>query len=322
MHRKAASLFAIVIPVLSGCMLAFVGVSPAQAETITYSERLSVDDVRIDRVAGDSRLTVDGYERLSDVGSPVLPYRVISILLPQGEAVESYRFETGSSRVISKGRTLELATPMISEHGGVGKDAPMAASGKDGAYPAELGKYLGTGYFHGRAIASFALYPIRATGDEVTVVERIDVTVETSARVDGETVVVRERFREGFQERVARDLSDLVVNPEMIRRYQFDEVRVPKPRGGFQPSSYPSLEGSAVDYVIVTTDALASEFQNLADWKTAKGVPTVVRTVEWIVIRDGLADHLGPILAPSGSLLVTTDGGLNGSMQHFAWKER
>ncbi len=37
-----------------------------------------------------------------------------------------------------------------------------------------------------------------------------------------------------------------------------------------------------MDYVIITTDALAAEYQRLADWKTEKGVPTVVRTVEWI----------------------------------------
>jgi len=281
MHRKAASLFAFVI--LSAAMLAIVSVDSAQSETLKHSEALSVDDVRIDRQADGARLTVNGYERLSDVGSPALPYRVISILLPQGEVVETFRFEAGKSSVISKGQTLSLATPLLSEHGGVGAGKPAMVSGKGGAFPEELGRYLGTGYFHGRAIASFALYPVRATGDDVSVVERIDVTVETSPKTGGEEVVVRERFRNGFQERVAREISDLVVNPEMIGRYQFDEVKVPKPRGGFQPTSYPSLEGSAVDYVIVTTDALASSYQELADWKTSKGVPTVVRTVEWIV---------------------------------------
>jgi hypothetical protein len=34
--------------------------------------------------------------------------------------------------------------------------------------------------------------------------------------------------------------------------------------------------------VIVTTDALAASWQVLADWKTRRGIPTVVRTVEWI----------------------------------------
>ena len=40
--------------------------------------------------------------------------------------------------------------------------------------------------------------------------------------------------------------------------------------------------GSPVAYVIVTSDALAGEFQRLADWKTQAGVPAVVRTLSFI----------------------------------------
>ncbi|HWN82435.1 MAG TPA: C25 family cysteine peptidase, partial [Candidatus Udaeobacter sp.] len=52
--------------------------------------------------------------------------------------------------------------------------------------------------------------------------------------------------------------------------------------GPYQPSFRPTTDGSSVEYVIVTSQAMASEFQRLADWKTQKGVQTVVRTVEWI----------------------------------------
>jgi hypothetical protein len=50
----------------------------------------------------------------------------------------------------------------------------------------------------------------------------------------------------------------------------------------FRPTPLPSVLGSPVAYVIVTTDALVSSFQPLADWKTASGVPTVVRTLSFI----------------------------------------
>ena len=59
-------------------------------------------------------------------------------------------------------------------------------------------------------------------------------------------------------------------------------MHVEKRPGGFAPTAYPSLEGSPVDYLIIAPAALESEYQRLADWKTAKGVPTVVRTIEWI----------------------------------------
>ena len=96
-------------------------------------------------------------------------------------------------------------------------------------------------------------------------------------------VAVRERYRPGFERYVDDLLSTHVVNPYASHRYITPRVQVDKPAGGFAPTEYPSLEGSPVDYLIVTTDALAADFQRLANWKTAKGVPTVVRTVEWIM---------------------------------------
>jgi hypothetical protein len=59
----------------------------------------------------------------------------------------------------------------------------------------------------------------------------------------------------------------------------------------FAPTSLPSTEGSEVKYLIITNNYdvngvfvgdLVSEFQRLADWKTKKGVPAIVKTVEWV----------------------------------------
>ncbi|UCE02298.1 MAG: hypothetical protein JSW67_13770 [Candidatus Latescibacterota bacterium] len=50
-------------------------------------------------------------------------------------------------------------------------------------------------------------------------------------------------------------------------------------RGAFLPAAQPSLEGSAVEYLIITSQEMASAFAPLAEWKTRKGVPAVVRTL-------------------------------------------
>ncbi|MBK8230548.1 MAG: hypothetical protein IPK72_08190 [Candidatus Eisenbacteria bacterium] len=61
---------------------------------------------------------------------------------------------------------------------------------------------------------------------------------------------------------------------------------------GFHPTDLPSLEGPAIDMVILTGDGwangigdpgdMAAAFQEWADWRTQTGVPTVVRTVQWV----------------------------------------
>ena len=47
---------------------------------------------------------------------------------------------------------------------------------------------------------------------------------------------------------------------------------------------YPQAAAQAIDAEALgdASAALAAEFQTLADWKTTKGVPTVIRTTEWI----------------------------------------
>lgn len=53
-------------------------------------------------------------------------------------------------------------------------------------------------------------------------------------------------------------------------------------QGDFTPSFPPSLQGSPVAYVIITTDDLLNSFAPLADWYTKIGLPAVIRTVSWI----------------------------------------
>lgn len=47
-------------------------------------------------------------------------------------------------------------------------------------------------------------------------------------------------------------------------------------------TEFPSLNGTNVDYVIVTTDSLREAFELLSEWKKEKGINCVIRTVEWI----------------------------------------
>lgn len=276
-----ASIRAAVVLFLLGFALLSISPGSSFAENLSYTVTLPADAVRIETPSAPLRIEVrdPSFDRLRETGLPALPYKVINILLPQGERVGTYVFRAGEEVVLGEGVDLELARAMVSEDGVEGEGMAMAER-KDGEYPSGYGRYLGTAYLHGRGIASFAVFPVRVRDGAVVVGDvRVEVTTEQGYESD---VVVRERYRAGFAGRVAGMLSRMVVNPEMGDRYSFDEVRVEKGKGGFQPTSYPSLEGSAVDYVIVTTDALAGEYQRLADFKTAKGVPTVVRTVEWI----------------------------------------
>jgi hypothetical protein len=183
--------------------------------------------------------------------------------------------------VLREGVRVRQAGVVVSDDGLTGNGVPLAEE-TDSVYPAAYGKYLGTGYLHGYAVASVAVFPVSVTGGDLLLARDVTVSVHTRRGDPEFEVVSRKRFIEGFRSEIGRVLSSHVVNPGDADMYRFDEVRVDRKDRGFQPTSFPSLEGSPIDYVIITTDAMAGAYQSLADWKTEKGIPTVIRTVEWI----------------------------------------
>jgi len=256
-----------------------------QAAELTFPLTVNPGDVTVSTVGGLSQVGIaeKGYDFLRDEGKPVLPFRIVNILLPQNEVFSSFRALTNERNSVATEFFPVIASPFIAEDGVVGKSAPMAgATSEQGVFPEETVKYLGTGYLHGCAIASFAIFPFQVENGNLILNSEIELRIITEPTVEALDVVKRIRFREGFAKERRDAVSSRVINPGEFDRYAFNEVHVEKPSGGFQPTAAPSLEGSPVDYVIITPDSFAAAFQPLADWKTAKGVPTVIRTTEWI----------------------------------------
>ncbi len=267
--------------------LAFAGLGallapPARAD-LTFTLELSAADVDVVRGAAGDRIAVGDprFVATTDPGLPVLPYRIVSLLLPQGSTVTDFTCVAGEPVEVARGVRPAVLPEATATDGSRGNGPAITAWDVD-AYPSTRAVFLGTGYLHGHAVASFALYPVRIEGAAITVSERMTLNVRTDFGEPPVRVVSRLRQRDGLAEKVRDRIAGLVDNPADVSSYAFATTSVAKKRGGFQPTSFPSLEGSAVDYVIVTNDSLADEFQILADWKTAKGIPTVVRTTEWI----------------------------------------
>ncbi|NNE44147.1 MAG: hypothetical protein HKN12_08050, partial [Gemmatimonadetes bacterium] len=80
----------------------------------------------------------------------------------------------------------------------------------------------------------------------------------------------------------ARAAFGLETAPRLFSAVPESGAADPGTAAGFAPEELPGITGSAVEMLIITTAPLEADFQVLADWKTRKGVPTVVRTMAWI----------------------------------------
>jgi hypothetical protein len=225
----------------------------------------------------------DNVARISDEGQPALPYRIVQFLLPRGTVVDGVEATLNSGeRVLREVFRPQWASPEVIPDAPRERPEPALAPAGGTAFPARSVRYLGTGTWHGRSIASFAVFPVRVVDGALALAPDITVTVRTRHGSDsGASSARMQRVSRARAQSVERALAAVVVNPEMGATYESLPV-TPPPAGGFQPTVAPSLEGSPVEYVIITTTALASSYERLANWRTARGTPTVVRTTEWI----------------------------------------
>ncbi|MDH4036413.1 MAG: C25 family cysteine peptidase [Candidatus Krumholzibacteria bacterium] len=236
--------------------------------------------IRATTGSGEALLT------LSDPGFPALPMRVVNVLVPPGDRVRAVTARALHETVVARGVTPALATqPSPSPDAPAPRllpeaTVPVAPAGDANRYPSELTRYAGSGTWHGYTIASIVVFPVRIESGTLVAATEIELSVELEAIADGGDAARAGRMTPAAAAEIRAQLDDMVINPQDVAAYP--AVPTPEPIGAFSPSALPSLQGSPVHCVIVTTEALSAPFDSLATWKTARGVPTVVRTVEWI----------------------------------------
>jgi len=267
---------------LLACVCTLVSLSvalnaPASAARLNFAVPIPADPATVAPGVDGDRLTVPGadWKLPAEPGAPMLPYRTVRIVLPQGEEVDTFQFTFFDESRIAAAFKPGATGPLVGTDGEIIKADPAATHSTVARVT-----YLGTGTLHGYQVASFAVYPFGMDDGVLRRAGRVELQVDTRPLTG--TTTQRIRHRDGWREGVRQHIASLVINPAELNSYTFSEVAVPDARGGFTTSTFPSLEGSPVDYVIITNDSLAAAYQVLADWKTSKGVPTVVRTTEWI----------------------------------------
>lgn len=224
---------------------------------------------------------------LEDAGRPALPYRIVDVLIPSGERVASVTATVRTTETIATSVEVapafaRAASPGAERAPNAPAEPALAPENGGEVYPSEVARYLGTGTWHGYSIASVAVFPVRVTADGVSLHSDVQVRIDLAPAPAAPSDVVVRPLR--TSPRVRADIESAlrarVLNPAALSTYA--AIASTSQRGAFAPSAIPSEEGSPVEYLIITSVALEPSFQVLADWKTAKGVPTQVRTVDWI----------------------------------------
>ncbi len=214
-------------------------------------------------------LTLDDYDITREPGKPMLPVIGKAVYIPRGKSVKGVRVVSTGARELA-GEYLVLPAQEEIALSFVGPGRPVAPDpgvyAMDTPYPASCVRAVSSGSFAGRKILALDLYPLQFVPSEGKIVFNEDIVFEIELEdADEEPLVPREtanvrRMRNAH-------VSDLVENPgDLLKDF-----------GGSGGTLDPS---AAVEYLILCHENHVDEFEALKEWKTRKGIPAAIVTVQ------------------------------------------
>ena len=252
--------------------------SLVQAGVLTVEVPFERGDLRIEREGLFTSVYIPGMPSMLTPGTPALPTVPVKIALPtgcraHGLIVRSIEWETVPGRFdiqpasgcvpISAGaeQTQALPDPDIYSRDGWFPDSPVHLSNSS--------------VFWGIPVAYATVNPVRwnpASGT-LEVISSLELDIRYT---EDESVRLVSRRTEASENAAMDILRKLVVNPEGV--------------SGSGAAMAAPRDLAWGQYVIITHPDYQTQAQELADWKTAKGIPASVYTTTWVQSQYSTAD--------------------------------
>jgi hypothetical protein len=255
--------------VLTGLLLGVL--APVLAGTHRQVLTFSPNDLGFRKYLGYDVVSLHGARWLNSPGEPHLPLIPLRIALPAGCEVVGLAIVDADSitlagafsvwpsqppRSLSWDRPPEIVEPL----------PDIYTSGE--IYPGCVGEFVGWGRLRGATVCEIVVYPLRYVPVEERLILYTQVVIEVEYR--WQLPIVGAGSGQGSNdilESLVTDGSPLWFTEE----HQMHDA-------GLAP-----LGGDPVSYLIITRDSLRAYFEPLREWKTRKGIPACIVSIETIM---------------------------------------
>jgi hypothetical protein len=213
-------------------------------------------------------LTFNSYDVTRDWGKPMLPVAGRSVYIPRGKSVKEVRVistgahDMGGAFVILPAQE-EIPLSFVGPARPVAPDEAVYAM--DSPYPPSCVKAVSSGSMGGRKILALEVYPLQFVPSEKKIILNEEIVFEIELEdAQAEPRVPRET--ENVSNMRNAHVSSIVENPgDLLSDFSGG--------GTLDPAA-------ATEYLILCLAAHADEYEVLREWKTRKGVPAAIVTVQ------------------------------------------
>jgi len=260
---------------LINVVVLFIFPSQILAKTTYLNLSFNPSDLRFEKVDDFDRVFLEDLDFLGKPGEPMLPVKIIRLVIPAEQRIESIRVLNKDVQILDGTYNIFPSQPELPLSRIYGKDKKVEFIPPDDQiysltveFPGKLAEVISYGFLAGHHIASLAIYPLQYLPEEgkLSFIKQVELELiyKSSERRPLPFSHRSERASQVYSEAV----KAMVINPQEV-------ILTPQ-----RVSS--SIQETDVEYLIIAPSSFASSFQPLADWKTFKGVPAEIYTTEWI----------------------------------------
>jgi hypothetical protein len=245
---------------------ALPGILAAATGTLTQTFEFNQNDFVFGKVNGYDAVTLPGQYSTTEPGYPNLPLAVYNVVIPPDAEVTGVDVISLSTAPLSGELNIHPSQrPQVLSKPAQAFVPPEAeAYSSSQAYPAAMIGFTRSGVMGGYRIAGIRVAPLRyyAAQKRLEMATRIEVAV---------------RYERNRHDVVRLDKSQVDLMGQNVRAL----VRNPEQVAGWAPTTRLTTD-SLCDMLLITSSARAANFQSFVDWKTRRGIKTVVMKTESI----------------------------------------
>ncbi|MBC8525661.1 MAG: hypothetical protein H8D22_02145 [Candidatus Cloacimonetes bacterium] len=231
-----------------------------------------------------------------EIGAPKLPVKIKKYLIPLDmKPINISVTSTEQTELENQYYIYPAQTPQPTD----GSEAPPFVEpiesiyNSDTPYPDKLIEIIGDECTMGYHVVTLRIFPLSYIPKQkkVNIYTDIDFTIE----YESITTSIRQARRQSLSRynTAKRSIKNMVENPNDFESVTGGAQEIIPGKTEMEELDLrfmPSLEGDTPEYIIITSEELKPVFDEFAEWKTKKGIPTLVITTEQIEDNYGGCD--------------------------------